>query len=244
MEGSCCGGNKEPAKEACKKCGKDCKCGESCQCSTEKDCGCGIAGSDWQCGSDCKCGAGCKCSSSSNCGCTNVAAKAKGKTTTPHICGDNCACGATCKCDNVCLCHGNAQLRKLAPNFEAAAWFNGFKKVKLSDYKGKYVVLFFYPLDFTFVCPTEIVQFSDRAHEFRSINCEIIGASVDSQFSHMEYTKKDRKKGGLGKMDIPLIADVTKSIAKAYGCLIDHGEDAGVAYRATYIIDNHGILRH
>ena len=147
-------------------------------------------------------------------------------------------------CENVCLCGGVAQIRKLAPNFEAAAWFNGFKKVKLSDYKGKYVVLFFYPLDFTFVCPTEIVQFSDRAHEFRATNCEVIGASIDSQFSHMEYTKKDRKKGGLGKMDIPLIADVNKNIAKAYGCLVNGGDDSGVAYRATYIIDTKGILRH
>jgi len=124
------------------------------------------------------------------------------------------------------------------------AWFNGFKKIRLSDYKGKYVVLFFYPLDFTFVCPTEIVQFSDRSNEFRALGCEVLGASIDSQFSHMEYTKKDRKKGGLGKMEIPLIADVTKNIAKTYGCLIESGADAGVALRATYIIDKTGTIRH
>ena len=124
------------------------------------------------------------------------------------------------------------------------AWFNGFKKVKLSDYKGKYVVLFFYPLDFTFVCPTEIVQFGDKAKEFREAGCEVLGCSIDSQFSHMEYTKKDRKTGGLGKMDIPLIADVSKDIARSYGCLIDHGEDNGVAFRATYIIDKNQIVRH
>lgn len=135
-------------------------------------------------------------------------------------------------------------IRKPAPDFEAIAWYNGFKKVKLSDYKGKYLVLFFYPLDFTFVCPTEIVQFSDRANEFRDIGCEIVGCSVDSQFTHMEYTKKDRKKGGLGKMDIPILADVTKDIAKAYRCLCDVGEDVGVAYRATYIIDKNQVLRH
>jgi len=135
-------------------------------------------------------------------------------------------------------------VRKPAPHFEAAAWFNGFKTVKLSDYKGKYVVLFFYPLDFTFVCPTEIVQFSDKAAAFREIGCEVIGASIDSQFSHMEYCKKDRKKGGLGKMDIPLIADVTKKISKTYGCLIDQGGDNGVSFRATYIIDRAGIVRH
>jgi peroxiredoxin (alkyl hydroperoxide reductase subunit C) len=124
------------------------------------------------------------------------------------------------------------------------AWYNGFKKIRLSDYQGKYVVLFFYPLDFTFVCPTEIVQFSDRVNEFRALNCEVLGASIDSQFSHMEYTKKDRKKGGLGKMEIPLIADVTKNIARTYGCLIENGSDAGVALRATYIIDKTGTIKH
>ena len=101
-----------------------------------------------------------------------------------------------------------------------------------------------YPLDFTFVCPTEIIQFSDRAKEFRDIGCEIVGCSVDSHFSHMEYTKKDRKKGGLGKMDIPLISDITKSIAKSYQCLCEDKDDLGVAYRATYIIDGKGVLRH
>ena len=109
---------------------------------------------------------------------------------------------------------------------------------------GKYVVLFFWPLDFTFVCPTEIVQFGDRAKDFRAIGCEVIGASIDSHFTHMEYTKKDKKVGGLGKMDIPLIADVTKEISKKYGCLIEDGDDAGIAFRATYIIDDKGILRH
>ena len=109
---------------------------------------------------------------------------------------------------------------------------------------GKYLVLFFYPLDFTFVCPTEIIQFSDRAKEFRETNCEVVGCSIDSSFCHMEYTKKDRKKGGLGKMDIPLLADTSKKIAASYGCLCDDGDDDGLAYRATYIIDTAGILRH
>lgn len=126
------------------------------------------------------------------------------------------------------------------------AWWNGFKKIKLSsaDYKNKYIVLFFWPLDFTFVCPTEIVQFGDRAKDFRAINCEVIGVSVDSHFTHRAYTQKERNVGGLGKMDIPLVADVTKEISKKYGCLIEDGDDAGVAYRATYIIDSKGILRH
>ena len=135
-------------------------------------------------------------------------------------------------------------IRKPAPYFEGAAFYNGIKTIKSTDYRGKYLVLFFYPLDFTFVCPTEIIQFSDRVKEFRDINCEVIGCSIDSPFSHMEYTKKDRKKGGLGKMDIPLLSDVTKTIAKHYQCHCDMGDDKGVAYRATYIIDGNGILRH
>ena len=137
-----------------------------------------------------------------------------------------------------------AKIRQPAPYFEAMAWWNGFKKVKLTDFKGKYVVLFFWPLDFTFVGPTEICQFSDKAKNFREIGCEVIGASIDSHFTHMEYTKKERKNGGLGKMDIPMIADITKSISKSYGALIEDGADAGIAFRATYIIDDKGILRH
>ncbi len=105
-------------------------------------------------------------------------------------------------------------------------------------------MLFFWPLDFTFVCPTEICQFSDRAKDFEAANCQIVGASIDSHFIHMEYTKKDRKVGGLGKMNIPMVADVSKEISKKYGCLIEDGDDAGVAFRATYIIDDKGILRH
>ena len=136
-------------------------------------------------------------------------------------------------------------IRKEAPTFECAAWVNNrMGKVNLKDYRGKYVVLFFWPMDFTFVCPTEICNFSDKAKEFREIGCEIIGCSVDSAFVHMEYTKKDRKKGGLGRMDIPMVADVTKQIVKDYGCMVDHGDEEGVAYRATYIIDTNGILRH
>ena len=157
----------------------------------------------------------------------------------------SCTC-ASCDCTNCTgtCCPTVATVRKAAPEFSAVAYHDGFKNIKLSDYKGKYVVLFFYPLDFTFVCPTEIIQFSDRAKEFREIGAEVIGVSIDSQFSHMEYTKKDRKIGGLGKMDIPLVADVTKSIARSYGCLIEGGEDAGVAFRATYIIDKNLKVRH
>jgi alkyl hydroperoxide reductase subunit AhpC len=111
-------------------------------------------------------------------------------------------------------------------------------------FSGKYVVLFFWPLDFTFVCPTEICQFSDASGKFEEINCQVIGCSIDSAFVHEEYTKKPRNKGGLGKMNIPMLADLNKTIAKSYGALIEDGEDAGVAFRATYIIDPNQVVRH
>jgi alkyl hydroperoxide reductase subunit AhpC len=136
-------------------------------------------------------------------------------------------------------------IRKPAPAFVADAWYNNdFTQIDINSYKGKWVVLFFYPLDFTFVCPTEIIAFNNKAKEFREIGCELLACSVDSKFSHMEYTLKGRKEGGLGSMDIPLIADINKEIARAYGCLCEDGGDIGVAYRATYIIDNKGIVRH
>uniref|UniRef100_A0A8D0BC69 thioredoxin-dependent peroxiredoxin n=1 Tax=Salvator merianae TaxID=96440 RepID=A0A8D0BC69_SALMN len=136
---------------------------------------------------------------------------------------------------------GKAQIGKPAPDFRATAVVNGdFKDVKLSDFKGKYVILFFYPLDFTFVCPTEIIAFSDRAEEFRKINCEIIGASVDSQFTHLAWINTPRKEGGLGSMNIPLVADISHSVCKDYGVL---KEDEGIAYRGLFIIDDRGILR-
>ncbi|XP_060711215.1 peroxiredoxin-2 [Hemiscyllium ocellatum] len=137
---------------------------------------------------------------------------------------------------------GNAKIGQTAPDFTAKAVMPSgeFEDLTLSKYKGKYVVLFFYPLDFTFVCPTEIIAFSDRAAEFRKINCEVIGASTDSHFSHLAWTKTPRKQGGIGHMDIPLVADLTQSIAKDYGIL---KEDEGIAYRGLFIIDEKGILR-
>lgn len=136
-------------------------------------------------------------------------------------------------------------IRKPAPGFVAPAWFDGeFVDIDIKSYKGKYVVLFFYPLDFTFVCPTEIIAFNNKAKEFKEIGCEVLAVSVDSKFSHMEYTLKPRSEGGLGPMDIPLIADLNKEISKAYGCLCEDGGEVGVAYRATYIIDRNGIVRH
>ena len=138
-----------------------------------------------------------------------------------------------------------AVVRKPAPAFTGMAYWNKkFQEISLEQFKGKYVVLFFYPLDFTFVCPTEIVQFSDKVAEFEKHNCQVIAASIDSHFTHKEWTKKDRKKGGLGEMAIPMLSDLTHNISRDYGCLIEDGADAGVAFRATYIIDDKGILRH
>merc|ERR1711973_239591 len=133
------------------------------------------------------------------------------------------------------------ELQKAAPQFKGISVVDGsFGKVKLSDYKGKYLVLFFYPLDFTFVCPTEIIAFSDRADEFRAINCEVLACSVDSHFSHLAWTERPRNKGGLGKMNIPLVSDLTKQISKDYGVLL---EDAGISLRGLFIIDDKGTLR-
>ena len=106
-------------------------------------------------------------------------------------------------------------------------------------------MLFFYPLDFTFVCPTEIIAFSDRIAEFTKLGAKVAAVSIDSKFSHLAWTQTKRSAGGLGAMAIPLIADVTKSMSKAFGCLIeDHADgDCGVALRATYIIDPKGNVR-
>jgi len=115
-----------------------------------------------------------------------------------------------------------------------------FKEVSLSDYKGSYVILFFYPLDFTFVCPTEIIAFNDRAREFEELNCKVLACSTDSHFSHLAWTNVPRKKGGLGNMQIPIIADKTMEISKKYGVL---KEDEGVSFRGLFIIDDKGVLR-
>ncbi|WOL00859.1 2-Cys peroxiredoxin BAS1, chloroplastic [Canna indica] len=130
-----------------------------------------------------------------------------------------------------------------APDFEAEAVFDQeFIKVKLSDYIGKkYVILFFYPLDFTFVCPTEITAFSDRYSDFEKLNTEVLGVSVDSVFSHLAWVQTDRKSGGLGDLNYPLISDVTKSISKSFGVLIP---DQGIALRGLFIIDKEGVIQH
>ena len=96
------------------------------------------------------------------------------------------------------------------------------KEVKLSDYKGKYLVLFFYPQDFTFVCPTEIIAFSDRVEEFKKIGCEVIGASTDSANCHRAWMRTPRTDGGLGEIDLPLLADPTHAISKVIFLIIEN----------------------
>ena len=129
-----------------------------------------------------------------------------------------------------------------APGFTATAVVDQeFKEISLSDYLGNYVVLFFYPLDFTFVCPTEITAFSDRYADFSSRNTEVLGVSVDSQFSHLAWIQTDRKQGGIGDIAYPLIADLKKDIASAYNVL---DEEAGVALRGLFIIDPDGVIMH
>ncbi|KAM3960626.1 peroxiredoxin-2 [Aphomia sociella] len=133
------------------------------------------------------------------------------------------------------------KVQKPAPDFAATAVVNGeFNQLKLSDFSGKYVVLFFYPLDFTFVCPTELIAFSDKVKEFANIDCQVIGVSTDSEFSHLAWINTPRKDGGLGKLDFPLLADYKKTISQDYDVLLDDG----FALRGLFIIDGKGILRH
>ena len=129
-----------------------------------------------------------------------------------------------------------------APDFTADAYVNSeFQKVSLSDYRGKKVVLFFYPLDFTFVCPTEILAFTDRMEEFKKRNTEVIAVSVDSHFTHHAWAQVDRKDGGIKGVNYPLVADLNKNISRSYAVLL---EDAGIALRGLFIINKDGILKH
>lgn len=133
-------------------------------------------------------------------------------------------------------------VQKEAPDFTAQAVMpdGTFKEIKLSDYRGKYVLLFFWPLDFTFVCPTEIIAFSDAAAKFAERDVQIIGCSIDSHFTHFAWTQTTREQGGIGKVDYPLVADLSKQIAQDYDVLLP----GGVALRGTFLIDKDGVVRH
>ena len=132
---------------------------------------------------------------------------------------------------------------KQAPAFTAPAVLpdNTIGEFSLESLKGKYVVLFFYPLDFTFVCPTEILEFNRKLAEFKERGAEVVGVSIDSQFSHWAWKNTPVEKGGIGDIQYPLVADLTKKISSDYGVLL---EEAGVALRGTFLIDKEGVVRH
>ena len=133
---------------------------------------------------------------------------------------------------------------KKAPDFTAAAVMPDDSIVNaltLSEYlKGSYGLIFFYPLDFTFVCPSEIIAFSNRMDKFAELNTKVVGVSVDSQFSHFAWRQTPVEKGGIGRIKFPLVADITKNIARNYGVL----KDEAVAFRGTFLIDRDGMVRH
>jgi peroxiredoxin (alkyl hydroperoxide reductase subunit C) len=134
------------------------------------------------------------------------------------------------------------QVGQPAPDFTTEAYVDGkFQKVSLKDFRGKWVVLFFYPLDFTFVCPTEILGFSDQAKEFNALDCSVITCSVDSKFSHKAWAETPLAKNGIQGVKIPMLEDLTKQIASDYGVLI---ESQGIALRGLFIIDPKGILQY
>ncbi|KAL3100991.1 hypothetical protein niasHS_001451 [Heterodera schachtii] len=128
------------------------------------------------------------------------------------------------------------------PSFKGQAIVNAeMKTISYDDYKGKWLIFFFYPLDFTFVCPTEIIAFSDRVAEFKQLGCEVIACSCDSQFSHLAWVNTPRNDGGLGKMEIPVLSDFSKKIAADFGVL---DKETGLSYRGLFLIDPNGTVRH
>ena len=130
---------------------------------------------------------------------------------------------------------------KTAPSFKVTAVFKGeFKEISLEDYLGKYVVLFFYPRDFTFVCPTELHAFQEKLNEFEKLNTIVLGCSVDSQFSHKAWLSTPKEKGGIQGIEYGLIADLGGKVAKDYDVL----NDENIAYRGLFLIDQQGVVRH
>ena len=140
-----------------------------------------------------------------------------------------------------------AQVGRPAPEFElpstqgATSSKDLGKTLKLKNYRGKWLIFFFYPLDFTFVCPTEILALSDRSDEFKEYDCEIVGCSTDSVFSHWAWINTPREKNGIAGLRFPLVADFTKQTARAYGVL---NEESGAAQRGLFIVDPEGVLKY
>ena len=133
-------------------------------------------------------------------------------------------------------------VNRTAPDFKAQAVMpdGSFKELRLSDYRGKHVVLFFWPLDFTFVCPSEIIAHENRRAAFEERGVQLIGVSIDSQFTHYAWRETPVAKGGIGKVGFPIVADVNHEIVRAYG--VEHAD--GVAFRATFLIDKSGVVQH
>jgi len=139
--------------------------------------------------------------------------------------------------------HITAKVGSPAPDFNMESTKNLEKldqAVKLADYRGKWLVMFFYPLDFTFVCPTEIIAFSEANERFRAVGAEVLGVSIDSKFVHRAWIKTPRNQNGLGELQFPLASDLTKSVSRDYGVLL---EDKGIALRGLFIVDPKGILQ-
>lgn len=132
---------------------------------------------------------------------------------------------------------------KQAPDFKAKAVVEGriVDDFSLTHFRGKYVIFFFYPLDFTFVCPTELHAFQDILEEFEKRNAQVIGCSVDSCYSHLAWLNTPRNKGGIQGVDYPLVSDLTQRISADYDVLIPH---EGIAYRGLFLIDKEGLVRH
>ena len=147
-----------------------------------------------------------------------------------------------------CHNHGaSLAVRKQAPAFTANAVHDEKTlKVSLDQFKGKYLVMLFYPFDFTFVCPTELIAFSDRINDFKQLNTEVLGVSTDSVYSHLAWTKLSRKEGGVGKLSYPLVSDFSKSISREFGFLVEDPNDGlnGAALRGLTVIDGKGVVKH
>jgi peroxiredoxin (alkyl hydroperoxide reductase subunit C) len=132
---------------------------------------------------------------------------------------------------------------KKAPQFKAKAVVDGkiIDSFSLEDYLGKYVLFFFYPLDFTFVCPTELHAFQEKLGEFESRSCHVVGCSIDSVFSHYAWLNTSKEKGGIQGITYPIVSDLNKNIAEEYNVL---NEEEGIAYRGLFLIDREGVIRH
>ncbi|NBV41242.1 peroxiredoxin [bacterium] len=136
---------------------------------------------------------------------------------------------------------------KQAPDFDVKAVINGGEIVdsfRLSSYRGRYVVLFFYPLDFTFVCPTELHAFQDKLSEFEARNTQVIACSTDSWQSHAAWLATPKNKGGIQGVTYPVVADFSKTIARDYDVLIEANGPVGASYRGLFLIDKEGVVRH